>query len=111
MWFFINLKKIAISELDALGTLTTLEKILLGRKCGVPSWILSGYSELVSKTETLNDEEVEAVDYQTTVRLFRIREARLKGTYYHAEAWVDEIKRVFANEVLSVADECPPLEG
>lgn len=102
MWYFINLKKIAISELDSLGTLTTLEKIVLGRKCGVSSWILSGYTELVSKAETLNDEEVEAVDYKTAVKLFRIRESRLNGIYHYSQGWADEIKRVFADELVHV---------
>ncbi|KAF9477888.1 hypothetical protein BDN70DRAFT_79759 [Pholiota conissans] len=99
MWFMANLKNMAVSELEANGSLAPVEKVVWGRKCHVSSWVLDGYSDLVSKNDTLSDAEVDATGHMTAIKLFRIREGKLRGQFYDPKA---EIQQVFADELASV---------
>jgi len=81
-WYFVKLRTMAIAELERMAELTSVEKIVLGRKVKISSWIISGFAELIFRENTIDDDEAMDVDsgYITTIyKLFRMRELRLEG--------------------------------
>ncbi|KDR75510.1 hypothetical protein GALMADRAFT_247952 [Galerina marginata CBS 339.88] len=80
-WRFLRLRNMAISELQR--SLTSVEKICLGRERHISSWVIEGFGELVHRKDPLTDDEAIDLDanYVTTAyKLFRIRELRISGT-------------------------------
>ena len=62
--------------------LDEMELVVLGRKYTSPTWVREGYKKLVSRTETITDEEAYLLGLLTTVRLLRLREGGpLQGKY------------------------------
>jgi hypothetical protein len=71
----------AKTVLEHLGTLTSLEKVCLGRDLSIPSWVIDGFVGLV-RAETITDMEALQIDLgapTTAYKLFRIRELRIAG--------------------------------
>jgi len=85
----------AISELGRCCQLSPSEKITLGRECGIPSWLTQGYEELVGQ-ETITDHEARIVEYLPTLRIFRIREQKLRRTIGDIRG---EVEKVFQEEI------------
>jgi hypothetical protein len=80
-WKFACVKEIARGALEHFYTLTSLEKICLGRDLFIPSWVTDGYIGLVQAT-TITDKEALKIDSgaeTTAYKLFRIRELRIPG--------------------------------
>ncbi|KDR75509.1 hypothetical protein GALMADRAFT_268084 [Galerina marginata CBS 339.88] len=93
-WRFLRLRGMAISELERLESLTSIEKICLGRDLHISSWVVAGYVELVKRGDPITDEEAIDIDtgYITTVyKLFRIRELWLAKRISSATSTVDTI--------------------
>jgi hypothetical protein len=82
-WNFLNLRAIAISELESLQSLTSIKKITLGRLCFISSWLQSGLTEIVRRTETISNEDAIAMGYTTAIELFRLRELDVQNRYKH----------------------------
>jgi hypothetical protein len=80
-WRFLNLRELSKSELESRQELklTSTEKIILGRKASISSWVIEGYEELISRDEAIDDEEAIEMELLTAIRLFRLRELRIKG--------------------------------
>ena len=79
-----------------LMNLTSLEKILLGRKYSIPSWVIDGFVGLIEAT-TITDFQalqVDKSDETTSYKLFRIRELRIAGNLLSARRKVEEIFKV-----------------
>jgi len=79
-WYFISLRTMAISELERLQELSSVEKVTLGRHLRISSWVIEGFQELVGREIPITDEEAIDLDfnYITTVyKLFRVRELRI----------------------------------
>ena len=92
-WRFLRLRKAAIFALERLTTLTSLNKICLGRDLSIPTWVINGLVGLVQAT-TITDEEVLQIDLgaeNTAYKLFRIRELRFTGELSSARVKVEEI--------------------
>ncbi|KAF9471677.1 hypothetical protein BDN70DRAFT_887828 [Pholiota conissans] len=81
MWFFTTLRHIAISELDTFGSLSPVEKFVLGKKCAIVPWVFTGYLELLLRPDTLSDGEVNAVGLETAVSILRLREVMLRSSF------------------------------
>lgn len=86
-WRFLHLRKMAkaVLELECfkLGSLTSIEKICLGRELSIPSWVIDGFVGLVQAT-TITDIEALQIDSlpgaeTTAYKLFRIRELKISG--------------------------------
>jgi hypothetical protein len=80
-WRFLRVREIARVVLIHLDSLTSLEKICLGRNLSIPSWVVDGFVELVHAA-TITDEEALQIDIgaeTTAYKLFRIRELRIAG--------------------------------
>ena len=93
-WWFLRVKAMAKIILEHLGTLTSLEKICLGRELYISSWVIDGLVGLVDAT-TITDEEALKIDSgwcarTTTYKLFRIRELRIAGKLCSARTKVEE---------------------
>jgi len=93
-WAFPCVREIAKVALEYLGSLTSLEKIYVGRGAYIDSWLIDGLVGLVHAT-TITDEEALKIDSglgaQTTAyKLFRIRELRIAGELISARTKVEE---------------------
>jgi len=100
-WYFLDLRAMAISELERMQELPSIEKITLGRKNRIYSWVIEGFYELVQRDGTITDEEAKDVDYDypmTAYKLFRAREQRLKQTRFGTPANL-ETEEIFKHEV------------
>ena len=86
------MRGLAVSILE-LGTLTSLEKICLGRDQSIPSWVIDGFVGLVEATTITNLEALEINKYDeiTAYKVFRIRELRIAGKLLSGKAKVEEI--------------------
>jgi len=81
VWRFLNLRKLSREKLETTAELrlTSTEKIILGRKVHISSWVIEGYEELVLGDETIEDEDAVEIGLLDTLWLFRIRERLLRG--------------------------------
>jgi len=52
-----------------------IEKIRLGRKYHVENWLMNGFHELVVRKAVITVEEAEAIDWQTAIKLYIVRDA------------------------------------
>jgi hypothetical protein len=93
-WRFLRVREIVRVVLVHLNTLTSVEKICLGRDLLISSWVVDGFVELVQAT-TITDEEALQIDIggaeTTAYKLFRIRELRIAGELSSAKTKVEEI--------------------
>jgi len=101
-WRFLRVREIAKIVLDSerLGSLTSVEKICLGRDLSIPSWVIDGFIGLVEAT-TITDEEALKIDsgaVATAYKLFRIREQRIAGELCFALAKT-KVEEIFKKEL------------
>jgi hypothetical protein len=92
-WRFLHLRAMTKIILEHLGTLTSLEKICLGRDLSISSWVIDGFVGLVQAV-SITDNEALQIDLgaQTTAyNLFRIRELRIAGGLLCAKTKVEEV--------------------
>lgn len=119
-WCFNNLRKIAILELELLNSLTSVNKIVLGRLCSISSWLLAGLTEIADRKESMSDDDIVALDHITAIALLKVRELRLQnkcdelewrngGAYYYnrwpAFTTTGAISSAFAAELVAVKTE------
>ena len=87
------MRAMAENALERMGSLTSLEKIRLGRGLFISSWVIEGFVELVQAI-TIADFEALLIDSgaeTTAYKLFRIRELRIGGKLRSAKTKVEEI--------------------
>ncbi|KAF8190808.1 hypothetical protein BJ912DRAFT_964794 [Pholiota molesta] len=107
-WCFKNLRIIAISELESLNSITSVNKIIFGRFCSISSWLLAGLVEIVEREESMSDDDMVALDHITVIALFKLRELRLRknGIYYNSGSThsitMDAIRSAFDTELVAV---------
>jgi hypothetical protein len=82
-WRFLRVRLVAKITLERLFSLSSLEKIYIGRDLSIPSWVIDGFVGLVQAT-TITDDEALQIDSDaetrtTAYKLFRIRELRTAG--------------------------------
>ncbi|KAF6747351.1 hypothetical protein DFP72DRAFT_1174985 [Ephemerocybe angulata] len=70
-WCFRQIRTLAISHLES--TLSAIELITAGRRVYHPRWVLSGYLDLVKRTEGLSHQEGDHIGQRTRACLMRIR--------------------------------------
>jgi hypothetical protein len=92
VWRFLNLRKLSRGKLETIEfNLTSTEKIILGRKVHISSWVMKGYEELVLGDETIEDEDAVEIGLLDTLWLFRIRERLVRGQV--SRLWSDAENR------------------
>jgi hypothetical protein len=82
-----------------------IDKVLMGRKYQVKSWLTGGLSDLVLRDASFSDQDEEQLGLKTTSRLYRIRELRFKHGRYHDKTCIADIKKEFEGELKEMADE------
>ena len=95
------MRKLAQSELEGEG-LNSVEKILLGRDSKHVSWILTGYQELVQKSDTITNDEAISIGLPTAIDLLRVREIMLRQPLTSA---LHALKNAFAEELSMIGEE------
>jgi len=100
LWFYQDLRSLALSYLDG-DSLTTYDKITLGRAYSVPEWVSEGLCAL-GHSHTLLDasDAFETLGHLTALRIYQIRERK-----EFAEARVNRDNGTFAEEYVSVEDD------
>ncbi|KAF8069058.1 hypothetical protein FPV67DRAFT_1780435 [Lyophyllum atratum] len=79
LWEMDKLRELAITKLTAATT--AIEKIVLAKEYYVPQWLRSGYQELVDREEMLSIEDSDKIGYISALRVFQVREDKLRRTY------------------------------
>ena len=95
LWRSFGLRKLAIGELEKL-TLDGVEKIVLGRKYFIVSWVEAGYVTLVKNRE-ISDEQMDAIGAVESFKLMRI-------VVHRRHVLVDAIKEAFQAELKSITE-------
>ncbi|KAJ6593369.1 hypothetical protein B0H19DRAFT_1246152 [Mycena capillaripes] len=77
LWDFLEVRDLAIQQLAmyAEGTLNATERIVLGRKYDVSSWLRSGYTELAKRKTPISLEEAAKIGWEVTLQICQLREA------------------------------------
>jgi len=98
LWRCSSLRKLAIRKISWSGVhdLNAWQKIALGRKYCVPSWVEGGYKWIVAK-RNIPDERVEEIGVLESFKLLRII---ISQNYSPPD---NEIKKVFHEELESIA--------
>lgn len=107
LWRCLNLRKNAISELESdrpAMNLTSLEKILLGRKYSISSWVGDGYTAILKSRNIITDEEMQSIGNLDSFKLMRMihRQTRT-GLYSDHTVLADSVKSEFRAELQSIA--------
>jgi len=76
MWYFLEIRKVASQTLETFG-MSSVEKIVLGREASVSKWVAEGYRELVA-SESISNGKVDVIGSETIIKLYRLREERMK---------------------------------
>jgi hypothetical protein len=75
---FDDIKTLAITAIDDLLSAQTkpgpIQIIQLGKELKIARWLQRGYSELITREESLSDEDVEAIGWTSAAQVFRSRE-------------------------------------
>ncbi|KAK0486272.1 hypothetical protein IW261DRAFT_1454676 [Armillaria novae-zelandiae] len=72
----MSVRKTAIERLTSrLSQISPVDRVLLGRRYSVVSWISSGYEELASRVTEVSLEEGERIGLVTALRIGHIRES------------------------------------
>jgi hypothetical protein len=84
--------------------LPCLKKIELAAECKIQDWLLEGYTEVVTRRETISEEDEEQLGWDTSFKLFGIRHRRLeKRVYYTASDRLKDIESTLKNELADAA--------
>lgn len=117
LWRCLSLRDIAIHSLDSIppsfspfssqsipGTnLAPVERILLGRKYWISSWVEAGYTALVSNG-SVSDSEMEAIGAVESFKLMRIIQEAPKSPFRPRLYGLNTtIKETFQAELCSIA--------
>ncbi|KAJ6537748.1 hypothetical protein B0H19DRAFT_1316502 [Mycena capillaripes] len=73
LWDFIEVRDLAVQQLSL--TLNATERIVLGRKHDVSSWLRSGYTELAKRKTPISSEEAAKIGWEVTLQICQLREA------------------------------------
>ncbi|KAK0226389.1 hypothetical protein IW262DRAFT_1361691 [Armillaria fumosa] len=76
----MSVRKTAIERLTSrLSQISPVDRIILGRRYSVASWISSGYEELASRAGVVSLEDAERIGLGTALRIEHIRESLFTG--------------------------------
>lgn len=95
------MRKIARVELERLGSLTSLEKVCLGRDIYIPAWVISGFIGFITATTITDDEalKIDSAIMTTAYKLFRIRELRITDRIISTSDVKTEVEEIFREEL------------
>jgi hypothetical protein len=85
-WDFLDARDLAIKQLNDRPEIGSVERILLARQYHVAAWLRMGYNDLAKREEGISLEDAAIIGWETTVRLYRTREAAIKSysnSYYY----------------------------
>ena len=63
-----------VKEINARFTLTSVEKVRIGKECSVHEWLKEGYKSLIQSIESTSFEEICSLGESTALRLLWARE-------------------------------------
>jgi len=99
-WYFLEYRKMAISQLEKVGAFSPIDQVLYGREYRVHSWVRQGFEQLITRENPIEKEDALLINFETTFSLFRLRERRIRG---HSSAFSssfntsDAVRQTFKN--------------
>ena len=99
-WYFLEYRKMAITQLEKVGFFSPIDRVLYGREYRVQSWVRQGFEQLITREEPIEKEDALLINFETTFSLFRLRERRIRG---HSSAFSssfntsDAVRQTFKN--------------
>jgi hypothetical protein len=83
-----------------------VEKVLMGRKYRVKSWLQDGLYDLVQRDASFSDPEADLLGFKTTSKLYRIRDLRFKrGQSNSDKSIIPVINQQFGSELKEMENE------
>ncbi|KAF9555042.1 hypothetical protein CPC08DRAFT_712348 [Agrocybe pediades] len=102
---FFRIRQMAISELERLKSLSSIQKVCLGWEMGFTSWVIDGLVELVLRSATIDDDEAFGLDknkFTTAYAVYRLRNWRIKHGIAYANSIKVEVETRFRDELEAI---------
>ncbi|KAF4621424.1 hypothetical protein D9613_001028 [Agrocybe pediades] len=102
---FFRIRQMAISELERLKSLSSIQKVCLGWEMGFTSWVIDGLVELVLRSATIDDDEAFDLDrnkFTTAYAIYRLRNWRIKHGMVYASSVKAKVEARFRNELEAI---------
>ncbi|KAF6761057.1 hypothetical protein DFP72DRAFT_1165564 [Ephemerocybe angulata] len=81
-WRFNDIRQVALeSFITFQSKLSVFEKIDRGQQLNISAWVMSGYTELVTRSSPIAFDEAEKLGWQTAISLTAIRENCIHAKY------------------------------
>jgi hypothetical protein len=99
-------------ELGRLGSLTSLEKVCLGRDLSIPAWVISGFVGFITAITITDDEalKIDSTIMTTAYKLFRIREQRIARSISTSDVKT-KVEEIFQEELNRLRSEEKTFNG
>jgi len=101
-WYFLEYRKMAISQLEKVGAFSPIDQVLYGREYRVHSWVRQGFEQLITRENPIEKEDAHLINFETTFSLFRLRERRTKclsSGFLSTFNTSDEVHQTFKTEL------------
>jgi hypothetical protein len=83
---FKGLHAALVRQIDWCIRIKPVDKVLMARKHQIPQWLRSGLLELVTRDEGLQTEELQALGWETSARLMKLREKRIAESFSNTKS-------------------------
>ena len=99
--FLPRARSLAIQRITCF--LKGVDKILMGRKYKVKTWLLGGLCDMVTRSASFSDEEEDQLGFKTITKLYRLREKRFKEELRYP--YTKEIRTMFEDEMKEMSND------
>ncbi|KAF7356257.1 hypothetical protein MVEN_00957200 [Mycena venus] len=113
-WYFLDIRNIAIEQLNNRNDVTSVDRIVLARQYDIPDWLRLGYTDLSRRDESISREVADKIGWETALQLCQVRERALRrgrdSSYYLGNAELDDtFEKEFKKAVMDSATYAYPL--
>jgi hypothetical protein len=96
-WRFESIKDLAIRQLALIGS--PIDKIVLGQRHGVTSWLLDSYRAICERSDALTLDEANRLGMENVVKISSVRQdIRGVGSFGRITVSLDVLKQTFGLE-------------
>ncbi|KAJ3851927.1 hypothetical protein EV368DRAFT_83063 [Lentinula lateritia] len=87
-WDMDEVRAYAISALRKLPDIDPVDKIVLARTYDIPTWLAPSFNEILQRSQSLTESDVDKLGIPTIVRLMELRDRIRPQIYSPNEAWI-----------------------
>ncbi|KAJ3985146.1 hypothetical protein F5890DRAFT_1197776 [Lentinula detonsa] len=90
MWCMDVVKEHAIATMDQISNVDPIDKVVVGRKYGINSWLVPSFDALLRRSQPWDEQDVERLGLSTVLKLVELRD-RLQPRSKHGYSFSWEI--------------------